>query len=134
MTASYDERELDRLPRYAMLNRMLMPVYGRVRGSVDRHTARLAVTQAALALAAYHDRFAGYPAALSDLQVKLGWTIPEDALSGKPLVYRQTGKGYILYSVGMNLRDDGGRREVTDDSTIERNSKKLDDIVAKMDR
>ncbi len=133
LSPTYDEDELARLPRYAVLNRMVTPVYGRVRATLDRDVARIAVTQGALALAAYHERFGDYPSALSDVRAKLGWTIPPDVLSGKPLVYRRIGKGYILYSIGMNLKDDGGRREITDDSSSDRNSKKPDDVVVGMD-
>jgi hypothetical protein len=32
-----------------------------------------------------------------------------DYFSGKNFVYRRNGEGFILYSVGANRRDDGGR-------------------------
>ena len=35
--------------------------------------------------------------------------MPDDLFSGKPLVYRPDDKGYLLYSVGVNGQDDGGR-------------------------
>jgi hypothetical protein len=35
--------------------------------------------------------------------------VPNDLFSGRPLVYRPTGSGYVLYSVGPNGQDDGGR-------------------------
>ena len=34
--------------------------------------------------------------------------IPLDMFSGKPLLYRPTEKGYLLYSVGVNGRDEEG--------------------------
>ena len=36
--------------------------------------------------------------------------LPMDPFSGKPFIYKRAGKGYLLYSVGMNAKDDGGRR------------------------
>ena len=35
--------------------------------------------------------------------------VPGDLFSGKALVYRPTENGYLLYSVGVNGKDDGGR-------------------------
>jgi hypothetical protein len=35
--------------------------------------------------------------------------VPHDFASGKPFVYQPSAEGgYRLYSVGMNMRDDGG--------------------------
>jgi hypothetical protein len=34
--------------------------------------------------------------------------VPLDEFDGKPLRYRREGEGFILYSVGTNLVDDGG--------------------------
>jgi hypothetical protein len=35
--------------------------------------------------------------------------VPGDLFSGKPLIYRPSEKGYLLYSVGVNGQDDQGR-------------------------
>ncbi len=35
--------------------------------------------------------------------------VPDDPFGGGPLVYRRTATGYLLYSVGRDQRDDGGR-------------------------
>jgi hypothetical protein len=35
--------------------------------------------------------------------------VPRDLFSGKPLIYRPAGNGYLLYSVGVNGKDEGGR-------------------------
>jgi hypothetical protein len=40
---------------------------------------------------------------------------PEDRFRGGPLTYRPEGKGYLLYSFGMNGKDDGGRTLSNDD-------------------
>ncbi|HWA81867.1 MAG TPA: hypothetical protein VG820_00425, partial [Fimbriimonadaceae bacterium] len=44
-----------------------------------------------------------YPAALPNLG-----EISLDPMDGKPLRYRRTGSGFTLYSIGHNLKDDGG--------------------------
>jgi hypothetical protein len=35
--------------------------------------------------------------------------IPQDLFSGRPLIYRPADQGYLLYSVGVNGRDEQGR-------------------------
>ena len=35
--------------------------------------------------------------------------VPPDRFTGKPLIYRPRADGYLLYSVGVNGRDEQGR-------------------------
>jgi len=42
------------------------------------------------------------------LRSRLGWKLPQDPFSGKDFVYKRQGKGFLLYSIGENLKDDGG--------------------------
>ncbi len=67
---------------------------------------RLAITS--LALAAFHDEAGSYPAALDDLVPKYLPEVPTDLFTDQPVIYRQTDGGYLLYSAGINARDDGG--------------------------
>ena len=50
-----------------------------------------------------------YPEKLDELSPKYLSTVPRDIFDGQPLRYRLDPKGYTLYSVGANLKDDGGR-------------------------
>jgi hypothetical protein len=61
------------------------------------------------ALAAYRADHGVYPADLTALVPKYLPAIPEDLFSGKPLCYKRQQSGYVLYSVGKNGKDDGGR-------------------------
>jgi len=36
-------------------------------------------------------------------------SVPSDVFSGKAIVYRAQSDGYLLYSIGPNGKDDGGR-------------------------
>ncbi len=49
-----------------------------------------------------------FPKDLKAFDVKM----TTDPFTGKPLIYRVEGKGFILYSVGQNGIDDGGQRKV----------------------
>jgi len=65
--------------------------------------------QLAFALAAYQREEGNYPATLDALAPKYLKEVPLDLFSGKPLIYQPSEKGYLLYSVGVNGKDEGGR-------------------------
>jgi hypothetical protein len=83
----------------------------------------LEVEKTAVALALYKTRHGRFPASLKDLCPELLKEVPRDVFSPKgELVYRANEAAYILYSIGRNLKDDGG---VSDNTG-------KDDIVAKV--
>jgi len=115
---------LSDIPRYALMSAAWLsgsPGEWRAR---DRAIAHLAGDQLFLGLLAYRDRFGSYPPSLADLK-KLKWQLPEDPFSGKPFIYRRQGRGFVLYSIGEDLKDNGG---------IEPNGSKPGDIVWKLDK
>jgi hypothetical protein len=62
-----------------------------------------------LAITRFKQSTGGYPENLEEL-VTAGYLkkIPLDSFSDKPLVYKKTDDNFILYSVGLNFKDDGG--------------------------
>ena len=70
------------------------------------------------ALAAYRAEQGEYPAELARLCPKYVKSLPEDPFGTGPIRYKREPKGYVLYSVGPNGKDDGGRnyREKCQDS------------------
>ncbi len=71
---------------------LLLPAVEKVQGAADRCEQQQRDLHLAFALAAYHiDK------------------IPDDLFAGKPLTYKREDKGFLLYSVGPNGKDDGGR-------------------------
>jgi hypothetical protein len=87
----------------------LMPAARRLQHAEDRAEQIQRDLHITFALAAYRRDHDGYPATLRALAPAYLQTVPGDLFSGKELVYRLQGKGYLLYSVGVNGRDDGGR-------------------------
>jgi len=63
----------------------------------------------AFALAAYQRDHGRYPINLEALAPKYLPQVPQDIFTGKPLIYRRSEHGYLLYSFGPNGRDDQGR-------------------------
>ena len=100
--------EWDVFPRYAVVTSILLPVYSGSSAAVDGVRAKTALTQVLLASQVYRSRAGSYPSSLGELHSKLGWKIPTDPFSGKSLSYKRTGQGFKVYSIGANLKDNGG--------------------------
>jgi hypothetical protein len=88
---------------------LMTPAVHKVTYAADRIKQTHANLQLAFALAWYHCDHGHYPKSLDALAPKYLVKVPQDMFSGKALVYRPTDKGYLLYSVGVNGKDDGGR-------------------------
>jgi hypothetical protein len=93
--------------------------------------ARTRVSVTALAVARYQRAHNGlFPAALQDLQSDYLSTSPIDPYTGKPLIYRQDGKSFKVYSVGINRKDDGGVWDPPSDLQSSRRGNPLDVGIA----
>ncbi len=75
----------------------------------DRNLTCQGMTQVVFALAAYRADRGAYPADLGALVHKYLPAMPEDPFSAGPLHYKREEAGFLLYSVGPNGKDDGGR-------------------------
>lgn len=74
----------------------------------DRAAMEFQLTRVGLALVEYERETGAYPPKLAILTPKYLTAVPVDVFSGEPLRYRRTGEGFVLYSMGLNLEDDGG--------------------------
>lgn len=66
--------------------------------------ARQRVALAAITLLLERQKTGSFPTTLPNMGQN-----SIDLFTGKPLIYRLKGKGFVLYSVGPNMLDDGGR-------------------------
>ena len=82
---------------------------GALQATALRHQARFRLLICGLALRAYCVENGDPPEKLADLVPEYLTKVPQDPHSGKPLVYRRDAKGYVLYSVGPDGRDNGGQ-------------------------
>lgn len=73
----------------------------------DRHEAQREFTLVTLALALHRIKHGAYPEKLADIQPPLPANLKADTFQGKPLGYRRTEEGFLLYSFGPNGVDDG---------------------------
>ncbi len=102
----------EEIPKCCMMSAIMLPVFGGAFGKRDVITARVGLAQVALALKAYKNEQGEYPESLAELREVIDWgDLPEDPFSGGDFIYRREGQGFVIYSVGVNLKDDGGKAE-----------------------
>ena len=77
----------------------------------DRAGTRHELASIALALAVYRAESGGYPDGLDALSPDIIDEVGFDSFSGQAYIYQPTDDGYVLYSVGMDLTDDGGNED-----------------------
>jgi hypothetical protein len=113
------DAELERLngsvltrSRYMLLT-LVFPAIGKVHRSIEQSRQTRDGVLVAIALETYRRKHGAYPATLEELTPGLLPTIPPDRYDGKPLKYRRVGEGSaarpIVYSIGVDRIDDGGR-------------------------
>ncbi|MDP6546572.1 MAG: hypothetical protein QGH60_21550 [Phycisphaerae bacterium] len=108
---------------------LVMPKdYGRrVLTTRDRTRTQSDLSVVAMALAAYRAEKKAYPDKLSQLAPGYLKKVPDDLFIDKPFGYKQTEKGYLLYSVGENMKYDGEKKKEDDEDEIR------DDIVVRVE-
>ncbi len=105
-----DEEEAnDKKPTYE-LSALLMPVFSQaeLKVAICEEQARLRDTL--IDVVSYRKRTGSYPMSLANL----GRAVAPDIFTGKPPIYRKAAKGFILYSVGQDFKDDGGKAKGPD--------------------
>ncbi|MCS7303649.1 MAG: hypothetical protein NZ602_00895 [Thermoguttaceae bacterium] len=109
---------------------LLVPAIRHVYVAEDRAAMQRQLTICSFALAAYQAEQGRYPKQLEELVPRYLAAVPMDAFAPqKPLIYRRTEEGVILYSVGPNGKDDGGRSL---DCPASEDQREGDDLVLRM--
>lgn len=76
--------------------------------SAARAETQIQMARVGLAVEQYIAREGHAPPNLEAVAPILGGAVPGDPFTGEPFIYRPEDDGFVLYSVGMNLADDGG--------------------------
>ena len=111
-----EEHEAFRKERHGIMTAMVLPALSRVASKAAEAQAGHELARAALASARYHAEKDGWPARLADLVPDYLPEVPVDPFDGKPLRMTTADGGTILYSVGLNGKDEGGREGGKDDT------------------
>ncbi len=106
------KRRLSEDVSVCFLTRTLLPVTWAPVIKRDKAIAQVGLAQAALALKAYKNEKGEYPESLAQLPEVIDWAdLPKDPFSGEDFIYRREGEGFLVYSIGADLYDDGGKAE-----------------------
>lgn len=97
------------IPRYRVFVLITLPAIGGATSKFIDRQMQIAATHAGLAAHRYRLRHGSFPASLKELVPEFLPAVPIDHYSGTPLIYRRKGATFLLYSVGKNGRDEGGR-------------------------
>jgi hypothetical protein len=89
--------------------RMLAPAMLKIREALLRHHAKLRSTYVALAAERYRRQHGRWPDTLEQLVPGLLGRIPLDPYDGRPIRYRRLEDGVVVYSVGLDGQDNGGK-------------------------
>jgi len=103
---SWEER-FDQSPRIYLLYRLLAPALERIRVLHIQALADLRLTRLGMGLLQHHQVQGAYPETLEPLLSEA----VADPFTGKPMRYQRQPSGFLLYSLGPNQKDDGGRGE-----------------------
>lgn len=103
------ERKIAEIPPFFPISKLLTPVFTKVKTQCFKADAYKRMAVAALGLESYKRQKGQYPSSLDELK-QIGWQkIEMDPFSQKPFIYNKQADGYLLYSVGENQKDDGGK-------------------------
>jgi hypothetical protein len=95
--------------RFAILNALFFSI-DHLQTNCESYLGTRDGTLVAISLELFHRRHGSYPATLNELTLDLLPEIPADRITGDPVKYRLIDGKPIVYSVGVDRTDDGGRR------------------------
>jgi hypothetical protein len=95
---------------YTVQALMVFPAVGKAVSKFALIQAQVDIARTACALERFRLAHGNYPETLDALAPQFIAALPHDVINGQPLHYRRTDDGkFILYSVGWNETDDGGK-------------------------
>jgi hypothetical protein len=103
--AAFDQRSRR---KHGILTHLLSPALGRCFMRVAMGEAVHRLSRLGLAATAYRLKHGKFPASLEAMTPEFMPRIPADPFDGKPMRMKMDGTDLLIYSIGFNLKDDGG--------------------------
>jgi len=97
--------------RVHVLLHVMMPAFSRITTIDTRNIAQLLTTRTGLAIERYRLAAGKLPDTLADLVPAYFGAVPRDPFDGNDLRYRKLETGFVVYSIGEDLGDDGGKEK-----------------------
>ncbi len=113
------QSKAENVPRHRILLHVFLSAVDRSCITDLNHVAQVRAARAGLAVERYRLAHGRYPETLDALVPEFLDAVPEDPFDGKPLRYQARANGFVVYSVGHDLADNGGReRDVAGASRV----------------
>ncbi|MCI4445707.1 MAG: hypothetical protein JHC32_06725 [Candidatus Aminicenantes bacterium] len=109
-----------KVPAQYRLARLLLPYLYTIILREATLEAYLEAARTGMACKVYQRQHGKYPDNISDLVPDFLPAEPLDPFTGQPLVYKAKGDGFIVYSLGSNKKDDGGRMSTITQAVMEK--------------
>ena len=106
------EAEIEDVPRIYVMLHMLMPGHLRIFQLSLSNVARLRTVRAGLAIERYRLANGKLPEKLAELVPAYLDAVPMDPFDGQELRYKRLEKGYVVYGIGEDGSDDGGKERL----------------------
>ena len=111
VTSQIEELQRSRTP-YNLLAAIFLPAIDSVLVKSIHSQTTIELARGACALERHFLQLQTYPDTLDALVPNLLTSLPQDPMTQQPLLYQKEDNGFLLYSVGWNLQDDGGKLEM----------------------
>lgn len=103
------EKIIKEIPWYYKLARMRIPNFWSALLKKATLDALVETARIGIACKIFKNLYGDFPEILDELSPGILAEIPLDPFTGKPYIYKKDDTGFIVYSVGSNLKDEGGR-------------------------
>lgn len=110
------DKKINNIPKKNILFRKFVPSLGRTITSDLRNIALIRSARTALSVQRYRLKYNKLPDSLDDLVPDYLESVPLDPFDGKELRYKKLDKGFVVYSIGKDQKDDGGKEDPKDKS------------------
>jgi len=99
------------IPRWNIISRMLVPALSNTKARHASAVAKAELTGTVMSLIRHKLAHGSFPVSLAECDAKFLPVQPVDPFSGQAPIYRLEGNGFVLYSIGENMKDDGAKPE-----------------------
>ncbi len=111
------DKKIAQVPKTCFFTRIFVPALPHAYEEQLKSFARLRAAHAAIAVERFRMANGRLPDSLDELMLKWLDAVPTDPFDDKPIRYKKLTKGFVTYSVGPDLKDDGGKERDPKDST-----------------
>lgn len=127
----FDKRAVIARNRLYVYSGLLLPTFAKVVNRDATVQANLRLASTALAIERFRRTHGELPKKLEELVPDYLATVPNDPFDGAALRYLPRETGYTIYSIGDDLKDDGGRERPAKIKTADKSSYDLTFIVTR---